>query len=232
MVTSPYASLNEKNAPARQVVNHVKLIMTSNHVLDFTHVAREENKWMVIDVGRIARRDSALLDKLKEEVPAFLHFLRHRRLAHYTSESRFAISDRDAYTMALARIKENSLPQLVTLVQQAIEQMFTDFPDHTHRTLRCDAKRLYEMIFPDRTPRYTPHDVGRILKQEYELVPSPKTETFQWPTIEAVSEQVNEETGEVTQEATTRVRWQWVTGKVYTFSSKDFAAGHQKLSTE
>ncbi len=223
MVTSPYASLNEKNAPARQVVNHVKLIMTSNHVLDFAHVAREENKWFVIDVGRIPRRDSGLMDKLKGEIPAFLHFLRHRQLVHFTAESRFAISDRDAHTKALARVKENSVPQLVALVQDAVRQIFIDFPEHTRQHFRCDAKRLYELIFPERTPRYTPHDVGRVLKQEYELAPSEKTSAFLFPTIDPVAEVASEETGEVMQEASTKVSWKWMTGKVYTFRREQFA---------
>ena len=222
MVTSPYASLNEKNAPARQVVNHVKLIMTSNHVLDFAYVAKEENKWFVVDVGRIAQRDSYLMDKLKAEIPAFLYFLRERKLAHFTTESRFAISDEVAATRALARVKENSVPQLMALVHEAIRQLFIDFPEETAVYFRCDAKRLYELIFPDRSPRFTPHDVGRVLKQEYELTASERTEAFQFPFIEAMPELVSEETGEVLREAKTRVTWKWMTGKVYTFLRERF----------
>ena len=215
LVTSPYSNLNEKNTAARQIVNHVKLIMTTNHIFDFAHISTEENKWFVLEVGKIERRDNTLLDRLKDEIPAFLHFLQNRKLVHYTRESRFAIPDDAVRTKALKRVQDNSRPQLVVMIEDYVRGFFHDYPDRVR--LKIDAKRLYEAIFPERSNRYSSYDVEKTLKNEFNLKPSIKSEYFSIP-VQSVSseEELNQDTGELIP-AQLSVKWVAHTGKVYEF---------------
>lgn len=215
LVTSPYSNLNEKNTAARQIVNHVKLIMTTNHIFDFAHIGTEENKWFVLEVGKIDRRDNTLLDRLKEEIPAFLHYLQNRKLVHYTRESRFAIPDEAVQTKALKRVQDNSRPQLVVMIEDYVRGFFNDYPEKVR--LKIDAKRLYEALFPERSTRYSSYDIEKTLKNEFNLKPSIKSEYFTVPVQNVVAQESHdEETGELT-EAQVAVKWQHHTGKVYEF---------------
>jgi len=219
LVSNPYSMLNEKNSPAKQIVNHVKLIMTTNHIFDFAHISQEENKWFVIEVGKIAKRDNALQDKLKEEIPAFLYYLKNRELAHYSHESRFAIPDELVLTKALRRVQENSKPQLVAQIEEYVKGFFRDYE---RPVLKIDAKRLYECLFPERNTRFSNFDIEKILKNEFDLFPSACSEYFKIPIITIIDEVIDEDSGEVVSEAQTIVKWENKTGKIYTFLREDW----------
>ncbi|MES2386517.1 MAG: primase-helicase family protein [Bacteroidota bacterium] len=219
MVTNPYAMLNEKNSSARQVVNHVKLVMTTNHIFDFADIDSKENRWFVLEVGKLAKKDNELLDRLKEEIPAFLHYLKNRELVHYSRESRFGISDEVVITKALKRVQANSVSQLVAMMRDYVRQYFID---HEKPVLRIDARRLYEALFPERNSKFSGYDVEKSLKNDFNLQPSHKSQWFSMPTITFSEEQVDEETGEVIIESKRTVTWEGKTGKVYEFKREDW----------
>jgi hypothetical protein len=218
MVTSPYAMLNEKGVSSKQVINHVKLIMTTNHIFDFASIREEENKWFVIEVGKIGQKNKELMDLMRQEIPAFLHFLLHRELKYYTRESRFAIPDAVIETEALKRIKLSSQSQIVSMIQNYITGIFEDFEIET---FKVDALRLYQGLFPEKTGKYSNYDVEKVLKEEFKLKPSVKSEYFKLPTYEIQEEeQVIPDTGEIITPVVKTI-WKGYTGKVYTFLRTD-----------
>ncbi len=104
--------------------------------------------------------------------------MKHRTLEHYTRESRFAISDQDAETEALFRIKENSKPEMVRLIQGICATAFLTFEENE---IKISAKALYKEIFGETPTRYTSSDVINALKREFSLEPSETARYFKTP---------------------------------------------------
>ncbi len=74
IITLPFATLNEKQVSAKEVESHLKLIMTTNHIDDFISISEKENKWFVVEVAPIKKKDNEIISKMIEEIPAFLWF--------------------------------------------------------------------------------------------------------------------------------------------------------------
>lgn len=220
LVTMPTVNLNDKNVSVKEVETHFKLIMTTNHIHDFIQIDEAENKWFVMEVGDIKKKDSGLVGRMIEEIPAFLWFLQHRTRAHQTKESRFGIPDKEVETQALLRIKENSQPQLKAMVQDYIKTRFVQFDE---REVRIDALRLYEQIFPEKTNKFNNYDIVKCLKTEFGMEPGEKPERAKIPVfiVQEDDGNVDRETGELF-EAEVRYKWVSFVGKQYTFKAEDF----------
>ena len=162
LVTNTYVRLNDKNVPAKDIINYTKLVMTTNDIFDFASIGEQENKWFVVEVSPIKKRDAELPQKMFAEIPAFLHHLLHRKLRHYTTGSRFAIPDEAVRTEALVRLKQYSKPILQRLIEEYVRDIFKEFTFRDDE-FKIDAKRLHEEIFDGRSDyRFTKHDIATV----------------------------------------------------------------------
>jgi len=219
LITMPTVNLNDKNVSVREVETHFKLIMTTNHINDFIQIDEAENKWFVVEVGDIKKKDSSLVSRMIEEIPAFLWYLQHRTMVHRTKESRFGIADKAVETQALLRIKENSQPQLKAMIRDYIKTRFLQFDE---REIRIDALRLYEQLFPEKTNRYSNYDIVKCLKTEFGMEPGEKPERSKIPVfLGQEDDKVDIDTGEVV-ESEMQYKWMSFVGKQYTFKPGDF----------
>lgn len=219
LITMPFVNFNDKNVSAKEIETHFKLIMTTNHVYDFISIAEEENKWFVVEVGTIAKKDNSLVNRMVEEIPAFLYFLQHRQLQHYTKESRFAIPDKEVETEALRRIKENSKPELVTLITKYFKSRFLEFNEPQ---IKISAKMLYQELFPDNNSRFTNNEISKCLKNDFGLEVSETPKYFRTPFYEIIKhEGIDETTGEYI-EPVLKKDWHGETGNIYTIGRENF----------
>lgn len=211
MVTNAYANFNDKMVSARPVVNRAKLIMTTNHIFDFANIGESENKWFVLEVSKLQHRDKDMVEKMMDEIPAFLHYLRHRELQHFTTESRFAIPDDVVETEALKRVKESSTHPLLRMIREYVQ---TRFLDHGEQQFQMDALRLYENIFPERSNKYSKDEIKMVLNREMNMFTTDITAYFSYPTVE---ESVMDEMPEPGLVPEMKVKWVGKSGKVFTF---------------
>ncbi|WP_183906824.1 DUF5906 domain-containing protein [Rufibacter immobilis] len=217
MVTTDYANFNDKMVSARPVINRVKLIMTTNHIFDFANINEDENKWFVLEVGKIKNKNNDLMSEMVREIPAFLHFLRNRKLEHFTTTSRFAIPDEAVETEALARVKENSTPPLVAMIKDYI---IDRFQEHNETEILIDRLRLCEALrYREKTDKISAYEVMVSLKRDLNLKPSKTSEHFRYP-LPMVDVVENE--GEEGLLPSFNVEWKYASGKVYTFKREDF----------
>lgn len=227
LVTNNYVRLNDKNVPAKDIINYSKLVMTTNDIFDFANIGEQENKWFVVEVSPITKRDAELPQKMFAEIPAFLHFLLHRNLRYYTTQSRFAIPDEVVRTEALGRLKQSSKPILQRLVEDYVAGIFKEF-EFPNDEFRIDAKRLHEEIFDGRSDyRFTKHDLAAVLKNNMNMEPSQKTLWMSVPRLEA-REDVQEPQAGVFVDANGKevdpfeTVWRRGAGKCYVFRKEEF----------
>jgi len=219
MVTNAYAMMNDKGISAVQVVNRVKLIMTTNHIFDFASIKEEENKWFVIEVGTVKNKDKNLMEKMQAEIPGFLYFLLHREMKHYSNESRFAIPDHVIETKALDRIKANSKPEVLKIILEYLQDRFDEFGEDE---IYIDAKRLHEIVFGEKNFKYSSNMVGNTIKQQLDLETTKITKPFKVPFSEIDGQETtDEDTGEIIPPPV-RITWKHYTGKIFTFKKSEF----------
>ncbi|MBN2778759.1 MAG: DUF3854 domain-containing protein [Bacteroidales bacterium] len=144
IATNKTIPLEEKGLEAREIPNFAKLIMCSNDENNFMRIDQEENRYCIIKVPAIPldKRDNKLYDKMIKEIPAFLYFLKNRKL-HYPDVSRLYFDERIYTTPALKKVKERTEAPLIKHIKDVIRGQFeksnTDY-------VRLSLKALYDLV--------------------------------------------------------------------------------------
>ncbi|MES2388024.1 MAG: DUF5906 domain-containing protein [Bacteroidota bacterium] len=170
LITNDMVTMNDKNASLVEVQNHMKMIMTTNHINDFVAIDEEENRWFVLTVGKIdkSRLIGNLLDLMVEEIPAFLYYLKNRRLVHYCTKSRFAIPDEVCETEALKAVKASSKSYIAQRVERFVIDYFNDFGSRLKEdNFRMNAKGLFAALFPTGSSTRDEHDLKNCMENEF-----------------------------------------------------------------
>lgn len=124
IATNDNVSLEEKYGNAKQVSNISKLIMCSNRENNFMKIDEEENRYCVIKVPTLKdTEDRELLEKMTKEIPAFLYFLKNRKL-HYEAKTRLYFDEKVFETPQLKHIMERTQDRLEQNVNEVIKEQF------------------------------------------------------------------------------------------------------------
>ena len=135
IATNDTVPMEGKGKNAVEVSNFAKLIMCSNDEKTFAKIEAEDTRYWVVKVQSIPRdqRDPHLKDKMKTEIPAFLHFLKNRAL-YYKEATRLWFEVEDYDTPAHRAVQERTELGLVKHVKDIVKTQF--FYQH------CDKIRL------------------------------------------------------------------------------------------
>lgn len=113
-----------KGRNATEIPNISKLILCSNDEKNFVKIDQEENRYCIIKVNPIEEEpDPHLVDKMVEEIPAFLYFLKHRQL-YYPEKSRLWFDEKIFVTEALLNIKERTEAAYIRHIKDVIKEQF------------------------------------------------------------------------------------------------------------
>ncbi len=99
-----------------------KLILCSNNETNFVYISDDEIRYWVRKLDPIQNGDPFLLEKMIDEIPAFLHYLRHRGIK-YQRKSRMWFAPEDIYTEALQKLKNDN----ASLVEKEIIEVVSDY---------------------------------------------------------------------------------------------------------
>ena len=144
IATNNSIPIEKKGKEAGEVPNFAKLIMCSNDETNFLKIEIEETRYWVIRVPVISddNVDPHMRERMALEIPAFLHYLKHRTM-FYAERTRLWFDPEDYATEALKKIQErtgNVLWQnIVTVVRQQFE--FQRKPQ-----IRLDCKAIQELL--------------------------------------------------------------------------------------
>ena len=100
-----------------------KFIFLSNNTRTFLTIDEEEIRFWVIEVPHIANKNKDFLEVLRDEIPAFLHFLMNRTLATKAQERHHFDTDL-LKSKVLEELKHHSKPQLEKRIESALKDLF------------------------------------------------------------------------------------------------------------
>jgi len=100
-----------------------KFILNSNHVEDFIRIDKEEIRFWIHKVPPLKRTIPKFLEKLVDEIPAFLHYLEKRTMAS-KDEERHWFATPLLHTQALVDVKNNSMSNMEKRIRTELQEMF------------------------------------------------------------------------------------------------------------
>jgi Family of unknown function (DUF5906) len=125
---------NEKNKAQREVDFIGKFIFLSNDEGKALQIERGDPRWAVFKAPTFAEKgykdNPNISEQIKQEIPAFLHFLMNRTLVHPLKSRMYF--DPDVYrTSQLMLYYENSISLVAQAIKQLVKDTFAMFPDET-----------------------------------------------------------------------------------------------------
>lgn len=149
---------------------HGKFVLASNNIERPVIIEPGETRFWVIQVPRLKKDDTQMLDKMVYEIPAFLNHLLHRQLSTKCA-SRMWFSFEDYHTKALDRIIASNRcrleHQISYVLLDIMEQFGVDGIDIT-------PKDIYNiLIFKGGNGRYDleERNIKKVLQSNWELSP-------------------------------------------------------------
>lgn len=114
-----------KGKDSDEIPNFSKLILCSNDEYNFVRIDWEENRYAIIKVGSIPESElnPHMRDNLREEIPAFLYFLKNRQL-YYKEKSRLYFEERVYMTPQLEMIQARTEGGLARNIKDVIRNQF------------------------------------------------------------------------------------------------------------
>lgn len=135
-----------KGMEPTEVPNISKLILCSNDEYNFVKIDMEENRYCIIKVNPIEdSRDPHMFDKMVDEIPAFLYFLKNRQL-YYPEKSRLWFEESLFETEALNKIKERTESAAVKHIKDVIKEQF--YMQETD-TIKLSASVILNLVKED-----------------------------------------------------------------------------------
>ena len=144
IATNSSIPIEKKGKEAGEVPNFAKLIMCSNDETNFLKIEIEDTRYWIIRVGSIDpdSRDPHMIERMEEEIPAFLHYLKHRTL-FYGERTRLWFDPEDYATEALKKIQERTGNVLWQNIVSVVRQQF----EHQRKPqIRLDCKAIQTML--------------------------------------------------------------------------------------
>lgn len=128
--TATHAKVEGKGRDREDIEFFGKFVLASNN-LDFPVIIDdEETRYWVEELQPLENDDVDMAEKLRSEIPAFLHYLKHRQLAS-EKKTRMWFSRELIETEAERRIKKSSLPKPEKDLVLILRTLFSQDEDAT-----------------------------------------------------------------------------------------------------
>jgi hypothetical protein len=118
--TAKYYKHEAKGQEKYEVEFFGKFILCSNNEDNFIIIDQQETRYWVRKIPVIKQKDDLFLDKIKKEIPAFLHYLTNRKLTT-KKQSRMWFTTDQIKTEALLRLKRNNRGRMEREILNIIE---------------------------------------------------------------------------------------------------------------
>ncbi len=105
--TTNINKLEAKGKDKREVEFFGKFVLCSNNEENFIKIDHHETRFWVLKVPVIKKEQTAYLEKLEEEIPFFLHYLKHRKLST-SHQTRMWFSSKQIETPALRKLIQHN----------------------------------------------------------------------------------------------------------------------------
>lgn len=117
--------MNAKGRGQVELDCFIKFILITNNEETFITATEEDTRYWVLKVPVLQKEDPKILDRIVEEIPAFLSYLRDRKLVT-EMQSRMWFHDELIKTDALRRVIAYSAPTIIKEIRQGLKELFLD----------------------------------------------------------------------------------------------------------
>lgn len=180
LVTDQFINLEAKGRDVIKVDFIGKFILLSNKESNFIQMEDEDNRFFVCKVPQITTKDPDIDKKLTSEIPAFLHYLKERKLV-YERKSRLWFDSKEYETDALRKIVMTTRSKVEKEMLQWFESIF-DTGEYENEILIIPRKLADHISKNLKSINGLPIEIERILKEEWNLKPE-KNQKFYHPFI-------------------------------------------------
>lgn len=144
IATNSSIPIEKKGKEAGEVPNFAKLIMCSNDETNFLKIEIEDTRYWIIRVKGIDpdKRDPHMAERMEAEIPAFLHYLKHRTM-FYAERTRLWFDSEDYATEALKKIQERTGNVLWQNIVMVVRQQFEY---QLKPQIRLDVKTIQDLL--------------------------------------------------------------------------------------
>ncbi|MBC6698061.1 DUF5906 domain-containing protein [Hymenobacter puniceus] len=177
MVTSKEMFIERKGVDLQRVPFYGKLLMTSNDEDKVMKIDDGETRWFVIKVPQFTKEDVDMEKKLKDEIPAWLDYLHHRKPFH-ERESRLWFKPEDFITDQFTKIVESTKNRLDKSVETFIKEMFMTY---RLEKLKLPLKWLVQQLNDMSKYRMDEQDVRNFLKEKRGMEPEKQPQRVKVP---------------------------------------------------
>ncbi|OBQ52893.1 DUF3854 domain-containing protein [Tamlana sp. s12] len=168
LVTDNTAQLENKGVNLKKIPFYGKILMTSNDEDNLMKIDDEDTRFFIVKVPQIPTKmkDPDLFLKMKEEIPAVLHYLQNRKIYHKRSD-RFWFATEDILTEHFHTLKEATKSPLEKAIEDTIKEMFFRFDNLDIITMHPEY--LLEKINKSRSRKFQITQLKDKLKTVYKL---------------------------------------------------------------
>lgn len=156
-----------------EIAFFAKFVLCSNNEHLPVIIDAGETRYWVRNIERLESDDTSFLQRLKEEIPAFLHFLIHRQLST-EKESRMWFNPKLLHTEALHRIIRSNRNRLELEMSELILDIMESVGTDTFSFCLNDLLPLltYTQVKAEK------HQVRKVVQDCWKLIPAPNTLTY------------------------------------------------------
>jgi len=160
--TADKIMMNAKGKDHIEIDFFGKFIFITNNEENFIYASDEDVRYWVIKVPVIKELDTDMLEKMKDEIPAFLSFLNKRKM-HTEEMHRGWFDPALIQTEALKKVVAYSMPTIEKDLRQFLRDKFFDFG---LETLMMTRKAIHKDCFNN---RYEANYLEKVLKEHLKV---------------------------------------------------------------
>ena len=162
-----------KGKDRSEIAFFAKFVLCSNNEHLPILIDAGETRYWVRKIERLQSDDTNFLQKLKDEIPAFLYFLAHRKLST-EQESRMWFSPKLTYTAALQKITRSNRNR----VEIEMSELLLDIMEsmNVESVSFCMGDLILLLLYSQ--VKVEKYQVRKVIQESWKLTPAPNSLTY------------------------------------------------------
>lgn len=124
MTTASTITRTGKGVSSATITNNTHLFMATNKIYDFLKITKFDNRFCLLKVPELTERDPDLLEKMENEIPAFLYFLKQRKMKYERKERTYFDFELYKTNLFLKVVETNKNPVESAIVDILLDQYY------------------------------------------------------------------------------------------------------------
>ena len=128
LATSKEQQLQYKGVDNKKIAYFGKLVICSNDADNVMKIEEGENRWFIVKVPVLKKKDPEMMDKIKAEIPAWLDYLSKRKVFH-PKKTRIWFDDQLIMTEQYHKIIQMTKDHFEQIFEEWIKDQFLNYGD-------------------------------------------------------------------------------------------------------